>query len=201
MNVNIRAARKEDLDAVVGIHMRAFRGFFLTTLGPRFLFELYRGFFSTPDGRLLVAEVDGKIGGFVAGTLAPRRFFRSLLAAHWWRFGTAALGAIIRRPHDVLPRVLSAIWYRGEAPSQLPGAALLSSIAVNPDISGVGIGRMLINAYCEEASKKGVAFVYLTTDRDRNDSTNRFYRLHDFEIESELRRRNGRVMIRYVRAL
>lgn len=201
MNIKIRPARREDLDSIIDVHLRAFQGFFLTMLGDRFLSELYQGFLTIRDGRLLVADVDGRIVGFVAGTFAPDKFFRTLLSTRWFGFGWAAVGAVLRRPHAVIPRLLSAVWYRGEPPSRLTAAGLLSSIAVDPRLSGLGIGTLLITAYCEEALKQGLAFVYLMTDRDRNEPTNLFYQRHGFEVESQVERRNGRVMIRYVRAL
>ncbi len=60
---------------------------------------------------------------------------------------------------------------------------------------------MLISAYCEEAARHGLRFVYLTTDRDDNESSNFFYLRHGFEEESQIQRRNGRIMVRYVRPL
>jgi GNAT superfamily N-acetyltransferase len=181
--------------------MRAFRGFFLTTLGRRFLLELHHGFLRLPDGRLFVAEGDGSIAGFAAGTLAPDRFFRTLLVSRWFAFGWAAAGALIRHPLAVLPRLLAAVRYRGEPPARLTPAGLLSAIAVDPPLSGMGIGGMLISAYCEEAAQHGLRFVYLTTDRDDNESSNLFYQRHGFEAESQIRQRDGRIMMRYVRAL
>jgi ribosomal protein S18 acetylase RimI-like enzyme len=201
MNIMVRPARAEDLDTIVDVHVRAFRGFFLTTLGRRFLSELYRGFLESVDGRLLVAEIDGGIAGFAAGTLAPDRFFRTLLFSRWFAFAWAAADAAIRRPQLVLPRLLAAVRYRGEPPARLTAAGLLSAIAVDPHLSGMGIGGKLISAYCEEASRRGLRFVYLTTDRDDNESSNLFYRRHGFQTESQIRRPNGRTMLRYVRAL
>jgi ribosomal protein S18 acetylase RimI-like enzyme len=201
MNVNIRPARREDLHAIIGVHIRAFPGFFLTALGHRFLFELYQGFLKSPDGQLLVAETDSDIVGFTAGTFAPDRFFRTLLVSRWFAFGWAAASSVIQRPVSVLPRLLAALRYSGDPPERLPAAGLLSAIAVEPHLSGKGVGGMLISAYCEEASRHGLRFVYLTTDRDGNESGNLFYLRHGFQAHSEIRRRNGRIMIRYVRAL
>jgi len=201
MNVVMRPARAEDLDAIVSIHARAFRGFFLTALGRRFLLELYRGFLKSLDGRLTVAEADGGIAGFTAGTFAPDRFFRTLLVTRWFAFGWAAVGSVIQHPHSVLPRLLAALRYSGDAPERLTAAGLLSAIAVEPHLSGKGVGGMLISAYCEEAARHWLRFVYLMTDRDGNESGNLFYERHGFEAESQIRRRDGRIMIRYVRAL
>jgi ribosomal protein S18 acetylase RimI-like enzyme len=201
MSLNVRPASAEDLAAIVGVHTRAFRGFFLTTLGPRFLFELYQGFLKSLDGRLLVAEDDEGIAGFTAGTFVPDRFFRTLLVSRWFAFAWAAARAVIQHPLVVLPRLLAAVHYRGEPPVQLPAAGLLSAIAVEPRLSGMGIGGMLVSAYCDEAWRHGLRFVYLTTDRDDNESSNLFYQRCGFKAESQIRRRNGRIMVRYTRAL
>ena len=201
MKATVRPARAEDLDAIVAIHIRAFPGFFLTSLGRRFLFELYSGFLRSSAGRILVAETDGSITGFTAGTFTPDRFFRTLLVSRWFAFAWAAAGALLRNPLSVLPRLLAAVRYRGEPPVRLTAAALLSAIAVEPRLSGKGTGGMLISAYCEEAARHGLRFVYLTTDRDDNESSNLFYLRHGFEEESQIHRRNGRIMVRYVRPL
>jgi Acetyltransferase (GNAT) family len=165
MNITVRPARPEDLEAVVGVHLRAFRGFFLSTLGRRFLLGPYRSSLANADGRLLVAEADGEIAGFATGSLAPKRLFRRLVMSRWYAFGWAAVGALAQRPHAVLPQLLAAARYRGEA------------------------------------ARQGRRFVYLTTDRDGNESSQLFYVRHGFDAESSIHRRDGRVMMRYARAL
>jgi ribosomal protein S18 acetylase RimI-like enzyme len=107
----------------------------------------------------------------------------------------------MQRPRTVIPRLLSAVHYRRERPPRLAGAALLSSIAADPHASGAGIGATLLNAYCEEARKEGLRYVYLTTDRNANEPVKRFYERHGFKAEEEIQRPNGRVMVRYVRDL
>jgi ribosomal protein S18 acetylase RimI-like enzyme len=201
VNARIRRARVEDLPSIVDLHMRAFPGFFLSTLGHRFLLEVYRGFLNDSHGRIFVAETDGTVVGFVAGTLAPDSFFRNLLLCRWFVFAWSASGAILRRPRATIPRLLSALRYRGERPSRLESAALLSSIAVEPDSNGLGIGKMLLTAYREEARVEGRRYVYLTTDRNANEAVNRFYLRHSFAAESEIHRPDGRTMVRYVSKL
>jgi ribosomal protein S18 acetylase RimI-like enzyme len=197
----LRPARESDLSAVVDIHVRAFPGFFLTSLGRHFLLELYRGFLTRESGRLLVSEVQGRVAGFTAGTLSPEQFFRQLLLARWFAFAAAAMGATLLRPRVVVPRLLSALRYRGERPPMLTDAALLSAIAVDPHRGGTGIGTILVDGFCREAAQSGLRFIYLTTDRDDNEATRRFYARQGFHADSEIRRRDGRVMVRYVREL
>jgi colanic acid biosynthesis glycosyl transferase WcaI len=200
VTVKVRPACAQDVEALASLHRRAFPEFFLTTLGRRFVSELYRGFLQSSAGRIFVADLDERIAGFAAGTFAPDHFFRDLLRTRWFAFGWAAMGAAARHPRAVVPRLLSAITYRGERPPQLHRAALLSSIAVDPRASRSGIGTLLLSSYCNEAWKEGLQYVYLLTDRDENEPVNRFYIRQGFRVDTEIRRRNGRIMLRYVRA-
>ena len=89
--------------------------------------------------------------------------------------------------------------------NQMPGAEAVMQAAAGDGGMGMGgimgVGTKLMTAFCEEASKRGLQFVYLTTDRDSNEPSNLFYLRHGFEAESEILRHSGRVMIRYVRPL
>ena len=73
--IEIREASANDLEQIISIHMAAFPGFILTKLGPAFLLELYTGFIQDDKGTLFVAEREGQVLGFVAGTLDPDAFF------------------------------------------------------------------------------------------------------------------------------
>jgi hypothetical protein len=53
---------------MVEVHLQSFPHFFLTFLGSAFLAQLYSGIIADPSGIALVAEKDGQIVGFVAGT-------------------------------------------------------------------------------------------------------------------------------------
>jgi len=198
----VRKATLADLPSIVTLHKIAFRGFFLTILGGTFLRELYRGFIVETDGVCWVAESelrDEKVEtvGFVAGTRCPNRFFRELLFKRGFRFALAALPGVAGHPLKVLPRVLSALWYRGDKPSAAPDGALLSSLGVNPSAGRRGIGKTLVNAFCEEAAALGAPAVYLTTDRDDNEAVNAFYRQLGFRIVATAIRR-GRTMNTYL---
>jgi ribosomal protein S18 acetylase RimI-like enzyme len=198
-----RKATLVDLPSIVTLHEIAFAGFFLTMLGRPFLRELYRGFVVETDGVCWIAESEltpekPEIVGFVAGALSPRQFFRRLLMRRGFHFALAALPGIARHPLGVLPRVLSALWYRGDEPNAAPNGALLSSLGVNPSTGRRGIGRMLVCAFCDDAAARGAPAVYLTTDRDDNDAVNAFYEQLGFHILGRAIRR-GRTMNTYLR--
>lgn len=201
----IRVARRSDVDAVVAVHGAAFTGFFLTSLGPRFLKLLYEGYVEHESAVLLVAGSDdadsGDVVGFVAGTTRPEAFFASLRAARGLRMTRAALPALLRRPWIVGERLWAAARYSGEKPAAIGNAALLSSLAVRPGAAGRGIGQKLVEAFCREAALKGASTVYLTTDSSGNDPANAFYGRCGFRRVAELARPRGRIMNVYLRRI
>jgi ribosomal protein S18 acetylase RimI-like enzyme len=204
--IQLRAACFDDVDTIVGVHLSAFPDFFLSRLGFRFLRQLYRVFVTDPDGICLIAEYGsaterGSIVGFVAGSSAPAALFRRALRSRGLLFAWSAAGALLRDPVTVARRLLAAISYRGEQPAMLPSAALLSSLAVAPGARLGGVGRALVNGFCGAARSRHSPCVYLTTDRNDNDAVNSFYRTLDFTVLTTTTRRDGRVMITYVKTL
>jgi ribosomal protein S18 acetylase RimI-like enzyme len=198
-----REASLGDLQSIVAIHEAAFAGFFLTILGSGFLRELYRAFIVESDGICWVAEARlstprPEVTGFVAGAMRPQRFFRRLLYRRGIYFAAAALPGIFKRPLEVLPRVLSALWYRGDKPNGASRGALLSSLGVHPMAGRQGIGTVLVDAFCEGAALRGAREIYLITDGNNNDGANSFYEQAGFKLVSTWTRR-GRTMNTYDR--
>jgi GNAT superfamily N-acetyltransferase len=189
------------LDAIVQIHLTAFEGFFLESMGKRFLKELYRGFLVEPSGLCLVAIDRKDVVGFVTGTTEPEGFFRRLLRRRWHAFVLAGAASLTLHPIRVGKKFLRALRYRGERPADVPNATLLSSIGVVPSGIGRGIGKVLISAFCERARLLGAFTVFLTTDRDSNDAVNQFYLLNGFKLHSSFLKERGRWMNLYTRVL
>jgi ribosomal protein S18 acetylase RimI-like enzyme len=193
--MNIRRMEMGDCAAVVSIHLRSFQGFFLTFLGHRFLKELYSGILADPTGIAFVCEDQGHILGFVAGTAEPAGFYQRLLRKCWWRFGLAALPAVIKKP-SVCLRLFRAF----SMPKQVTlekGRGTLMSIAVAPDEQNRGIGRDLVNAFLQEAVQRGLHQVDLTTDKLNNDTVNSFYLRQGFVCLRSFTTPEGRQMNEY----
>lgn len=197
----MRQAVQTDVAELVAIHQQSFQGFFLTSLGPRFLGRFYRALIAEPRCICLVAAAGARTVGFAVGPLDPVGFFRRLFIRQGLGFALDAMPAIMRRPRGVAGRLLRGVRFRGDPPARSDGAALLSSIAVHPSSTGVGVADRMIEEFCRQAATRGASMVYLTTDRDGNSAVNRLYRRHGFELESELQRSDGRAMNRYVRRL
>jgi len=204
-DIQVRAACCEDVDTIVGVHLSAFPGFFLSRLGPGFLQQLYRTFVTDPDGICLVAEsaagTSRRIVGFVAGSSAPAALFRRALLRRGLQFAWSAAGALLLDPVGVGRRLLAATRYRGERPAAIPTASLLSSLGVAPNARTAGVGRALISGFCGAARSRHSSHVYLTTDQQDNDAVNRFYHSLDFTVHATTSRPDGRVMITYVKAI
>ena len=197
----VACAQLSHLDSIVQIHLAAFKGFFLESMGARFLKVLYRGFLVESTGVCLVA-IEGKdVVGFVVGTTQPEGFFRRLLRRQWPAFVFAGTASLTLHPLRVGKKFLSALSYRGEKPVDVPNATLLSSIGVAPSGKGKGVGNTLISAFCERAQASGAPTVFLTTDRDGNDAVNQFYLLNGFKLHRSFLKERGRWMNLYTRSL
>lgn len=187
----------QDIRIVVALHRRAFPNFFLTFLGPRFLREFYISFLMDSAGIAFVARDHSEtILGVVVGPVDPRNYFRRLLWRRWWAFCLASMLAVVQRP-NIVPRLWRALRYRGEQPSG-PVRALLSSIAVAPEVQGKHVGRHLIKAWIAEAHRRGAFGAYLTTDAEGNDVVNRFYQKLGWQLEATYITQEGRRMNRYI---
>jgi ribosomal protein S18 acetylase RimI-like enzyme len=197
--ISVEAATEGDLRKIIAIHKAAFPEFFLTMLGDRFLYELYLGFLKGTGSILLVASQNGKQVGFVVGTTEPHGFFKRLLISRWYAFVFAGFPRILRHTLQIMRRFAAAITYRGEKPEGLEKAALLSSIGILPQYSGRGVGRTLVDRFCQEAFSRGAKHVYLLTDRFNNEAANHFYVKCGFLLESSFMRSGGREMNRYIR--
>ena len=185
-----------DVAPAASLHRRAFPTFFLTSLGEPFLAEFYRGFLGDATAVTVAAHDErGQLRGLAVGSVEPAGFFRRLLLRRWPGLLLASARAVLASPR-VAPRLLQAVSYRGNA---APGehGALLSSICVDPDLHGHGIGRELLTAWKTEAALGGANRAFLTTDADNNARTLRFYESCGWSPEASFETTEGRRMQRY----
>lgn len=189
----IRDMKIDDVNQVVAVHLSSFQGFFLSFLGSRFLTLFYSGIGSAPEGIAFVYLDDAGIpAGFVAGTSNPGGFFSRLLKRYWLKFALASIVPVLRKP-SIIKRVARAVWH----PSGNPvgdHVAGLYSIGVRPELQGAGAGKKLVQAFLNEANKRGCKSVFLTTDRDDNEAANDFYAKLGFTIDRQYVTPEGRRM-------
>lgn len=185
-----------DLSGVVTTHLESFSGFFLSSLGHRFLFLYYSGLLASPDQIACVArDREQRVVGFVAGSANPRGFYRRLLRRDGFRFLRASVAPVLRTP-SIVPRIARALLHPS---SQPPGehVAGLFSLGVLPQQQGRGIGRKLVASFLKEARNRGCTQVVLTTDKEGNDPVNAFYVASGFVLQQQYVTPEGRGMNEY----
>tara|TARA_Y100000588_G_scaffold111297_1_gene122038 strand:+ start:2643 stop:3251 length:609 start_codon:yes stop_codon:yes gene_type:complete len=199
----IRDGNVEDLTQIVSVHKKSFDGFFLTLLGDSFLQELYRGFIESSLGAVRVAyNNNGDIVGFSAGTYAPELFFKRLRTKKGWKFILLSIPCFFSNPVVVLRKIYTAAFYKGDGVKSLPQAALLSSIAVDPQFSGQSIGKeLLIDFERNITSLENCEYIYLITDRKDNQRVIQFYLSAGYVREAQFLQSGGRKMLRLIKKI
>ena len=185
-----------DLAEVAILHGAAFPGFFLSGLGVRPLHELYAAMAKDPTGIAIVAERDGRIAGFAAGTTAPASYYRRLIFRRWWRFALAMFPAVLRRP-SLISRLAWRL--RSATSSKVAiGETVLLSLAVSPEAQRHGIGRLLTQEFIDAARRRGAKQVSLTTDATGNERVERFYQSLGFSRRAAYSTPENRLIHDYV---
>ena len=192
----IRHLQVRDVDQVVAVHLASFPSFFLSFLGTDFLSLFYSGIISAQEGIAFVYLNDaGILVGFVAGTKNPRGFYSRLLKRDWFKFALVSINPILHKPSIIL-RVIRAVLHPSDNPAGDDVAGLFS-IGVLPEWQGSGAGKKLVQAFLDEATRRGCKSVFLTTDRDNNDAINAFYKKLGFSIECQYMTPEDRRMNEY----
>lgn len=199
--VSIRKLDKEDkadiqyIESLSRLHRKAFPGFFLTQLGLPFLKTLYKGYLEDDNSGILIAEINGKLVGFIAYSNAYAEFYRKLLKKHLVRFGICSLLALVRHP-SFCKRLLYA-FKKSEDVRKDEAYVELASICVNPRVSNKGIGSKLI-AYLKRITDFSIfSYINLETDACENDAVNQFYMKNGFQLIRKYVTAEGRRMNEY----
>ena len=101
-------------------------------------------------------------------------FYQRLIKRRKFSFAFAVAKAFFRQP-SIAPPLIRALRKPAEV-RQTEAEACLMSIAVRPESTGRSIGKVLVQAFCQELATRAVNAVCLTTDRDNNDIVNHFYK-------------------------
>lgn len=189
---SVRPMALEDVVAVVDIHVAAFPGYFLTSLGPRFLALYYAQVVRAKLGIGLVVARDGRVLGFAAGEFSPGRFYRELFWRRCLAFGFYALKAVARKP-SILLRMTRQVFQRVEAPTS-DNVARLASLAVAPEEQEHGYGRLLVSGFIERVNDRGGKTILLEA-RKENQTVVQFYLLMGFKVVREVTQAPGEVLV------
>lgn len=198
--MEIREATINDVDTIVDIHLDAFKGFFLTSLGSSFLKFYYTCFVKSNETVTMVAEEDGVIYGFSASTKECKGFNGRLIKSNLFAFGVLSLKMLFTTPNSLL-RLVKNLTKKGEGVKDNEDYAELFSIGVSKDAQGKGVGKKLLAASELVMKAEGVKRVSLTTDYENNDQAVGFYRSMGYEILYEFVTYPNRKMYRMIKKL
>lgn len=177
------------------LHMAAFPDFFLTQLGLPFLKTLYKGYMEDENSGIIVAEVNGKLAGFIAYSNEYSRFYKELLKRHLLRFAFCSLLAVIHHP-SFCKRLLGAFKKSNEVKKE-EAYVELASICVNPKVGSKGIGSKLIDRLKDITNFTVYKYINLETDACDNDAVNKFYIKNGFQLARNYMTAEGRKMNEY----
>lgn len=180
-DVIIKKAQLSDVEGIVTIHQQAFKEFFLTSLGEKFLKLYYSTFITSGEGVVYCAAKDNEMVGFSACSYISRGFNTSLIKKNLIKFAIEALRLLFCKPKSLIRLAKNMNKETKDATIEDDGEyAELYSIAVSPSCQGGGYGRKLLMA-TEEDVKQHNNKVSLTTDYYNNDKTIAFYRALGYE--------------------
>ena len=198
--MTIRKVKIEDVNDIVSIHCSAFKGFFLTSLGPQFLKLYYTCFIKSNETITMVAEDEGRILGFSASTRVCKGFNRRLIKSNLFDFGLLSLKMLFTNPISLL-RLVKNLTKKGDSVEDNEEYAELYSIGVSKDAQGMGIGKKLLAESERIMKTEGIERVSLTTDYYDYEQTVGFYNSMGYETLYEFVTYPNRKMYRLIKTL
>lgn len=198
--MNIRKATVNDVDTIVKIHLDAFKGFFLTSLGAQFLKFYYSCFIKSNETVTVVAEENGVIYGFSASTKVCKGFNSRLIKSNLFAFAILSLKMLFTTPKSLL-RLVKNLTKKGESVEDDEDYAELYSIGVSKAAQGKGVGKHLLAESERVMKAEGVQRVSLTTDFYNNEQAVGFYHSMGYETLYEFVTYPNRKMYRLIKTL
>ncbi len=183
----VRTGGPDDAGAAARLHATRIADGFLSFLGPAFLTRLYRRIAATPDSFLLVAEADGSVLGFVAGSADVGALYRTFLVHDGLAAGVAAAPRLVRGWR----RVLETLRHGGGGAGTGRGTELLA-IAVDPAHAGRGVGGALVAAFLDRVAASGATAAYVVVGADNASAVGLYARagfapVDEFELHAGTR--------------
>lgn len=169
-----REATLNDVENIVRVHLDAFDGFFLTTLGSDFLRFYYTCFLKSQETVTMISEEEGKVYGFAASTMHSKGFNSRLIRSHLIEFTILSLKMLFTTPSSLL-RLIKNLTKKAKTIEDNDEYAELYSIGVGKDAQGKGVGKLLLSASEMEMKSQGVKRLSLTTDYGNNEQAIGFY--------------------------
>lgn len=198
--LTIRPATQSDVLAIVAIHQSAFKDFFLTSLGSRFLTTYYSCFIKSCETVTMCAEEDGTLLGFSAATGVSKGFNGRLIKTNAVSFAVLAIKMLFTNP-EALVRLVKNFTKKSDEVEDAEDYGELFSIGVSADSQGKGVGKKILSATEDAMKAMNVRKLSLTTDFYDNDATLGFYQSMGYEVLYEFVTYPDRKMYRLIKTI
>lgn len=197
--VQIRPVGRDEILQVVAIHEQAFKDFFLTRLGPRFLQTYYMSLLQNPNGLLLGVYEQDRLVAFAASTTRSAGFHSGLIKDNVIAFGKIGCWLLFTRPAALI-RLLRNLTKKSSVDDMGEYAELLS-IGVAVDRQGFGYGKKLLLATEKMCRQMKCSELSLTTDALDNATALSFYEKQGYKVLSDFIAYPHRKMLRLIKTL
>ena len=177
METVIKHVTPEHVAAVALLHTENISSGFISSLGPSFSRQLYRGIAGCSSAFCLVALEDNQVLGFIAGAESVGKLYKFVLL----RRGLLMSVCLIRFVFSLrtIKRIVQTLLYPSRTSEEYPPAEVLS-VAVAPDARRKGIAGELMQSAMEEFSSRGIDKVRVAVAAD-NKPANQYYIKEDFQ--------------------
>ncbi len=198
--IKYRKAIPSDYKQFARIHIQAFEGFFLTTLGIDFLYTYYLSCLKDKNTIAVCAYNENEeIIGFASGSVWSKGYNKNIVLSNPFRFGMATVKIIFTKPL-ALVRLLNNLTKNNNKDDKGDYAELLS-IGILPSYKGKGIGRQILIEFEKQAVTFNSKRISLTTDYYNNEDIVEFYKKLDYEIFYDFVTYPNRKMIKMIKNL
>ena len=189
----VRPLRADDAPAVAALHQNGIPTGFLSSLGPKFLAELYSVLADSEHGFGFVCDLGESPVGFIACADDTGRFYKEALKKRGVRLALRLLPHIWRP--QALRNSIETVLYPSNLPDDLPAAEILS-IVVTAKARRRGIGRTLVRRAMAAFRGRGIKQAIVSAGAE-NGPAEALYRDCGFDV-AHTRKHHGLPMATYV---
>ncbi len=198
--MNYKIVQRNEYHDLAEIHLDSFKGFFLATLGKRFLLTYYKAVLGSNE-TISVCAVDdeGKFLGFGTGCVQSKGYHKRLILQNPFSFLVQGLIILFTNPKALkrLGKNLDKI----SSDKDDGNYAELISICVSHLSKGTGIGRSLLKEFEEEVKRRKCKKITLTTDYFNNKEVMAFYLRSGYKVLYEFTANPNRRMYKLIKDL
>lgn len=181
------------------IHLDAFHGFFLSSLGKRFLNAYYNAALRSKDTVAVYAVNGEQITGFATGCVRSKGYHKRLIYKYFFNFLIQGLILMFTKPKALLRLALNLDKISNK--NDHGEYAELISIGVTHTAKGLGVGKALIKVFEEEVIRRGCKKIALTTDYYNNEEVVAFYKRSGYKVFYEFNAYPKRRMYKLIKEL